>query len=146
MLTIGSAAPEFSAFDQSGQKHDLVDYQGRWLLLYFYPKDDTPGCTTEACTLRDSFSEFKKSGAAILGVSGDSVVSHAKFAAKYNLSFPLLADTNKTIAHAYQATGLLKRISYLIDPQGKIARAYSSVRPAEHAVEVLNDLASLNKN
>lgn len=142
MLKIGEKAPEFTALDQNGEAHKLVDYKGSWLLLYFYPRDNTPGCTTEACSLRDNFSEFKKIDAVILGVSTDSVKSHAKFASKYKLPFTILADEDKKITRAYGAHGLVRRISYLIDPQGLIAETYGHVKPKEHAAEVLKDLSA----
>jgi peroxiredoxin Q/BCP len=140
MLNIGTKAPEFTTSDQNNQVHNLADYLGRWVLLYFYPKDDTPGCTAEACSLRDKYADFSNIKAVVLGVSGDSVKSHEKFAVKYSLPFPLLADEDKKIIKAYQANGLFRRVSYLIDPMGNIARAYDKVKPAEHAAEVLNDL------
>jgi thioredoxin-dependent peroxiredoxin len=143
MLAIGSKAPGFSAPDQDGKIHKLSDYKGRWLLLYFYPKDNTPGCTTEACTIRDSYADFQKIGAAVLGVSKDSVKSHTGFAGKYNLPFPILSDGEKTIIKAYGADGLFARISYLIDPNGIVAKAYEKVKPAEHAAEAINDLREL---
>ncbi len=150
MLEVGQKAPAFSGRDQDNKKHALKDYAGQWLLLYFYPKDDTPGCTTEACGLRDSWSALKKANAAVLGVSKDSVASHQKFADKYKLPFPLLADEDKTILEKYgvwqkktlfgkTAFGI-KRMSYLIDRQGKIAKIYKSVKPAEHAGQVLGDV------
>lgn len=141
MLTIGIKAPEFSAPDQDGKIHQLSDYNGRWLLLYFYPKDNTPGCTTEACTFRDSFGEFKKINAAVVGVSKDSVQSHAGFAAKYSLPFTIVADSEKKIIEAYEVES---RVSYLIDPKGVIAKAYTKVKPAEHAAEVIKDIRELS--
>lgn len=138
-------APAFEAPDQTGKKHTLTDYSGHWVLLYFYPKDDTPGCTTEACTLRDNYSQFKDAGVVILGVSADSVASHGKFVDKFQLPFMLLADSDKKIIKAYEAGGLFKRISYLINPAGEIAKAYEKVKPAEHAAEVLNDLKEYAK-
>lgn len=140
MLNIGIKAPEFTASDQNNQIHNLADYLGRWVLPYFYPKDDTPGCTAEACSLRDKYAEFNNLKAVVLGISGDSVKSHEKFAVKYSLPFPLLADEDKKIIKAYQADGLFRRVSYLIDPMGNIAKAYDKVKPTEHADEVLNDL------
>jgi peroxiredoxin Q/BCP len=142
MLKEGITAPAISAPDQSGRIRQLSDYQGRWILLYFYPKDDTPGCTTEACALRDNYAEFRKINAVILGVSADSAASHEKFAKKFDLPFPLLADENKKILKDYGVDGLVRRISYLIGPDGKITKAYPKVKPAEHAAEVLRDLAS----
>jgi peroxiredoxin Q/BCP len=152
-LKEGSKAPAFKLPDQSGKEHSLKDYAGKWLLIYFYPKDDTPGCTTEACTIRDNFSDFKKSKIAVLGVSIDAVKSHEKFAKKYNLPFPLLADTDKKMVEAYGVWGKKKfmgreymgtrRMSFLIDPAGKIAKIYEQVKPKEHAGEVLADQKKL---
>jgi len=147
MLTVGSIAPAFAAPDQEGKTHDLSDYAGKWVLLYFYPKDFTSGCTTEACTLRDNYEGFKKIDAVVLGVSTDSVESHAGFSKEHALPFTLLSDTEKKIVRAYEANGIMtKRISYLIDPEGKIAKAYESVKPAEHAAEVLHDLTGLKRS
>lgn len=140
MLKIGTPAPNFQAFDQNNKFHQLANYKGQWLLLYFYPRDNTPGCTVEACTIRDSYADFKKLKAAVLGVSTNSVTSHEKFATKFSLPFPLLADIDKKIIKDYEASGLFKRISYLISPDGKIAKAYEKVKPQEHAAEVLKDL------
>ncbi|MEK7649387.1 MAG: thioredoxin-dependent thiol peroxidase [Patescibacteria group bacterium] len=152
-LKEGSKAPAFNLPDQSGTNHSLKDYVGKWLLIYFYPKDDTPGCTTEACTIRDSFTDFKKSKIAILGVSTDSITSHEKFARKYQLPFPLLADTDKKMVEAYGVWGEKKfmgrtymgtrRMSFLINPEGKIAKMYSEVKPKEHADQVLADQKSI---
>ena len=152
-LKAGTKAPTFTLPDQAGKSHSLTDYRGKWLLLYFYPKDNTPGCTKEACALRDSFPAFGKLDAVVFGVSADSVKSHAKFAEKYDLPFTLLADESKDTIKAYDAWGPkkfmgkeflgVKRISYLIDPEGTIAKAYSKVKPAEHAEEVLEDLKAV---
>ncbi|HNT30205.1 MAG TPA: thioredoxin-dependent thiol peroxidase [bacterium] len=154
-LAIGAQAPAFELPDQKGVEHRLDDYRGKWVLLYFYPKDSTPGCTTEACTLRDSYGGFQKLDAIVLGVSTDSVASHAKFAAEHALPFSLLADTDKRVVKAYDVWGPktfmgkeflgTKRISYLIDPQGRIAKVYASVKPADHADEVLKDMQELQK-
>ncbi len=151
MPKVGEPAPEFSLTDQTGKTHRLSDYRGRWVLLYFYPKDDTPGCTTEACSLRDHRSEFFKANAVIFGVSADSVESHRKFAQKFKLPFPLLADPEKSVIRSYGAWGKkqfmgkeyegILRNSFLIDPKGKIAQVYEKVKPAEHAAGVLTDLA-----
>jgi thioredoxin-dependent peroxiredoxin len=151
--SLGSKAPNFQLPDQAGQLHQLRDYQGKWLLLYFYPKDNTPGCTTEACELRDVWAEFAKYDAAVLGVSADSAESHAKFANKFNLPFPLLSDEGKATIKAYGVLAEksmfgkkflgIKRSSFLIDSQGKIAKIYENVKPATHAKEVLADLARL---
>lgn len=145
MLKISDQAPDFKAFDQNNQEHTLENYKGQWLLLYFYPKDDTPGCTKEACVIRDSHEDFKKIKAQVIGVSTDSINSHVKFANKYSLSFPLLSDVSKKISKDYEANGLFRRKSYLINPEGKIAKIYTKVKPALHADEVINDLIELQK-
>lgn len=152
-LTVGQAAPEFTLLDQAGTPHTLSAYRGQWVLIYCYPKDDTPGCTTEACGLRDRFAQFTKIKAVVLGVSADSVKSHQKFADKFGLPFPLLADDQKTLVQAYGAWGEksfmgktymgISRMSFLIDPKGTIAKVYSKVTPAAHPDEVLQDLAAL---
>ena len=149
----GNPAPTFSLPDQSGKIHKLSDYKGKYVLLYFYPKDDTPGCTTEACTIRDAWSKFKKAKLVVLGVSVDSVKSHDKFVKKYDLPFTLLADEDKKVVHAYNVWGPktfmgklyqgTARSSFLIDPKGKIAKIYEKVKPDKHAEEVLKDLAAL---
>lgn len=152
-LKIGDTAPEFSLSDQNGKAHSLKDCRGKWVLLYFYPKDDTPGCTKEACMLRDNFSVFKKMDAVVFGVSVDSVKSHAKFVEKYTLPFTLLSDEEKEVVTAYGVWGKKKfmgkeytgtlRTSFLIDPKGKIVKIYEDVKPAVHAEEVLRDLKEL---
>lgn len=149
-LKIGDKAPAFSLPDQDGTTHSLKDYKGKWVLLYFYPKDNTPGCTVEACTIRDTYGDFENMGTVVLGVSTDSVASHGKFAEKYDLPFPLLADEQKELVKAYGVWGKKKflgreymgtnRMSFLIDPTGKIAKVYESVKPPKHAKEVLEDL------
>ncbi len=149
-LSIGDKAPDFSLSDQHGVLHTLQEAKGSWVLLYFYPKDDTPGCTKEACALRDSFPAFKKLNARVFGVSIDSVKKHEKFAQKYELPFTLLADEEKTLVQAYgvwakkkfmgrEYMGIL-RMSFLIDPKGNIAKIYENVKPETHAEEVLKDL------
>ncbi len=153
---VGIRAPAFTAFDQDGVKRTLSHYKGKWVLLYFYPKDDTPGCTKEACMLRDGFPLFEKIDAVILGVSVDSVKSHQKFIQKYNLPFTLLADESKEIVTAYGVWGKKKfmgreyvgtfRKSFLIDPKGRIAKVYDDVKPAIHADEVLADLKTYQRN
>ena len=154
-LQAGDKAPEFSLPDQDGKSHSLADYAGQWVLLYFYPKDDTPGCTTVACSLRDNFPAFGKLKAVVLGVSTDAVKKHKKFADKYKLPFTLLADEEKTLVNAYGVWGKKKfmgreymgtnRMSFLISPEGKIAKIYEKVKPKEHAAEVLSDLNLMKK-
>ncbi len=135
--------------------HTLKDYAGKWVVLYFYPKDDTPGCTVEACQFRDNFPKFKRSKAVVLGVSVDAVKKHAKFVTKYELPFTLLADEEKKVVELYgvwakkkfmgrEYMGIL-RTSFLINPEGKIAKVYEDVKPAEHALEVLLDIKELSK-
>jgi len=146
----GTIAPDFTLPDQSGRSHTLSSYQGKWVLLYFYPKDDTPGCTKEACAIRDADPDLSSFGAVVLGVSADSVSSHKKFAEKYHLMFPLLADENKEVVNAYGVWGAKKfmgreyegimRTSFLINPEGVIAKVYEGVKPETHATEVLADL------
>jgi peroxiredoxin Q/BCP len=143
-------APEFTLPDQDGVEHALSSYRGKWVLLYFYPKDDTPGCTIEACTIRDQFKDFQKIDAVVLGVSTDSVKSHKKFAIAYELPFTLLADEHKEVVGSYGVFGEKKmmgrtymgthRTSFLINPEGKIAKVYEKVKPELHAAEVLADL------
>lgn len=155
MPTLQSPAPVFTLRDQNGIEHSLSDYRGKWVLIYFYPKDDTPGCTKEACMLRDAFPSFEKLDAVILGISADSEKSHKKFEEKYQLPFTLLSDTEKTVVKDYgvwapkkfmgrEFLGIL-RTSFLIDPEGKVAKIYENVKPAEHADEVLADLKSLQQ-
>ncbi len=146
MLKIGIQAPDFSAPDQAGKMQHLSDYVGKWVLLYFYPKDFTSGCTTEACSIRDNYEGFKKIDAVVLGVSTDSVESHTDFSDEYSLPFTIISDPEKKIVDAYGANGIMtRRVSYLIDPEGKIAKAYDKVKPEAHSAEVLKDLAELKK-
>ncbi|HUD19256.1 MAG TPA: thioredoxin-dependent thiol peroxidase [Patescibacteria group bacterium] len=143
-------ASDFSLPDQDGVTHTLAQYKGKWVILYFYPKDDTPGCTKEACNFRDSIAEYQKLGAIILGVSRDSVSSHKKFADKYHLNFPLLSDESTKMIQAYEAWGEKKfmgktftgvlRTTYLINPAGEIQKVYKDVNPLVHAGEILADL------
>jgi peroxiredoxin Q/BCP len=135
-------AEDFSLADQNNTSHTLKQYRGSWVVLYFYPKDDTPGCTIEACQFRDSLAELQKLGVIILGVSKDSVASHKKFAEKYHLNFPILSDELKETIKAYTAWGLLGtlRKSYLIDPKGEIKKVYENVNPTIHAGEIIRDL------
>jgi thioredoxin-dependent peroxiredoxin len=146
---VGDAAPALRLQDQNGQWVSLDQYQGKWVALYFYPKADTPGCTKEACEFRDNIFAFEAVGATIVGVSIDAVGAQKKFADKYSLPFPLLADTEGSAATAYGVLNnimgmkLAKRQSFLIGPDGKIARHYASVDPKQHSAEVLADLKQL---
>ncbi len=144
----GKAAPAFKLKDQDGNVVSLADFKGKQnVVLYFYPKDDTPGCTKEACAFRDGFADFKKRGAVILGVSPDPVKSHDKFVKKFELPFPLLADTDKKIVEAYGVWGEkvfmgrkylgTHRVTFLIGPDGKIKKIWPTVKPEEHAAEVI---------
>ncbi len=147
--TMGSVAPEFTLPDQNGRMVRLADFRGKWVVLYFYPKDDTPGCTEEACSFRDDIAKLNVLGAQILGVSLDDSASHAAFAKKHNLPFPLLADTDAKTAERYGAvtnlwvTRFAKRYTFLIDPQGRIAKSYLKVDTARHSAEIINDLQRL---
>jgi peroxiredoxin Q/BCP len=146
----GQKAPTFSLLDQNGETRTLRDYKGTWVLLYCYPKDDTPGCTKEACGIRDRFPDFKKLKLTVLGISPDSVTRHKKFAEKYKLPFSLLADETKETLKAYDAWGKktfmgreyegVLRTSFLISPQQTIKKIYEKVKPETHAEEVLNDI------
>jgi thioredoxin-dependent peroxiredoxin len=147
---VGNPAPAFRLQDQAGAWHELKDYRGKWLVLYFYPKDDTPGCTTQACEFRDNIFAFNKLGAVILGISVDDVASHKAFAEQHSLPFTLLADSSKDTAKRYgvlrSALGLMEiasRETFIIDPQGRIAKHYPSVDPKGHSQTVLTDLAAL---
>ncbi len=143
----GAAAPEFALPDATGTEHRLRDYRGRWVVLYFYPADDTPGCTTEACQFRDLHAEIAATGAVVLGVSPDDPTSHARFRDKYGLPFPLLADVEHRVAEQYGVWQLktsygrsqmgVVRSTFLIDPDGRIARVWPKVKADGHAAEVL---------
>jgi peroxiredoxin Q/BCP len=147
MLKEGSTAPAFKSTDADGKTVKLADFRGQKVVLYFYPKDDTPGCTKEACSFRDAFADFKKRGIKVLGVSLDNEASHQKFAKKYKLPFPVQADTDRSISAAYGTYGQKKfigrtymgvhRMTFLIDEKGKIKRIFEKVKPEEHAREVL---------
>src|SRR3990170_6173954 len=147
-------AIDFNLPDQEGRLHSLSDYKGSWLVLYFYPKDFTPGCTKEACSFRDASREFSQRGVKIVGISKDSVASHKKFAEKYKLKFPLLSDTEHEVIEAYGAWGKKKfmgreyygiiRNTVIINPKGKIVKEYKNVNPLVHSSEILKDLAGLS--
>jgi len=148
-ITVGEAAPSFRLQDQKGAWHSLEQYSGKWIVLYFYPKDDTPGCTKEACAFRDNIFAFEKLNAIVLGVSLDNVESHAEFAEKYSLPFSILADSEKQAASAYGVVmkigpmELASRQSFLIDPEGNIVKHYAKVNAEKHSEEVLVDLGEL---
>jgi thioredoxin-dependent peroxiredoxin len=147
MIKEGNAAPDFTATNTNGETIRLKDLRGKKVVLYFYPKDDTPGCTKEACSFRDSFAQFRKQGIEVIGVSTDSEASHKKFTTKYKLPFTLLADTDHSIADAYGVYGEkkfmgrtymgVKRMTFLIDEKGKVRKVFEKVKPEEHAREVL---------
>ena len=151
MLKEGTTAPAFKTTDENGDTVSLKDLRGQKVVLYFYPKDDTPGCTKEACSFRDGFAKFKKQGINVLGVSPDSEASHKKFVTKYKLPFTLLADTDRSIAEAYGVWGEKKfmgrkymgvhRTTFLIDEKGKIKKIFEKVKPEDHAREVLEAFA-----
>ena len=146
-LKEGDKAPDFAVPDAEGKMVRLKDLRGKKVVLYFYPKDDTPGCTKEACSFRDSFATFKRRGIEVLGVSLDNERSHQKFAQKYSLPFRLLADTDRAVSEAYGTYGEKKfmgrtymgnnRMTFLIDKEGKIKKIFSKVKPEDHAEEVL---------
>ncbi|MDJ0750923.1 MAG: peroxiredoxin [Woeseiaceae bacterium] len=148
-LREGGEAPEFELSDQHGQLHSLEDYRDRWVVLYFYPKNNTPGCTTEACEFRDNIFAFRDLNAQILGVSLDDVGSHKAFAEEYGLPFPLLSDADGTTASAYGVKTRMfgmtvaKRQTFIIGPDGTIAKHYENVDPDTHSTQVLADLAAL---
>lgn len=145
----GQAAPDFKLQDQKGDWHTLAQYRGQWVVLYFYPKDFTPGCTTEVCTFRDDVLKLRKAGAQVLGVSLDDVKSHAEFAEKYHVPFPLLSDNKQVAAKTYGVLtshlgmAYARRETFLINPQGIIAKHYTDVDPKENSAQVLADLAKL---
>jgi thioredoxin-dependent peroxiredoxin len=141
-LKVGDIAPGFTLPDAGGKMHSISDYKGKTVALYFYPKDDTPGCTAEACNLRDNFTELTDKGIVVLGVSFDSAESHKSFSEKHKLPFTLLADTDKKVADLYGAKGMLmaKRMTFLIGPDGKIIHVFDKVDTGNHAAEILRAL------
>ncbi|MFA9460988.1 peroxiredoxin [Thiohalorhabdus sp. Cl-TMA] len=150
-LKVGQTAPDFSLRDQENRVQRLADYRGQWVVLYFYPKDDTPGCTTEACNFRDDIHLLHRLNAQVLGVSIDSTESHEEFAEKYHLPFPLLADREGNVSAQYGARFSLgpvqfsKRHTFLIDPDGRIARIYREVKPKQHSSRVIDALEALRE-
>lgn len=154
MLQQGQVAPDFALVDQDGQVRRLSEHRGSWVVLYFYPKDDTPGCTKEACAFRDAMPDFEGIDAVVFGVSADDRDSHREFAEKYELNFPLLVDDDRKVIDTYRAygekvvgeqvrEGILRR-TYLIDPSGKIARTWEVDDPENHAVEVMEAVRQAN--
>jgi peroxiredoxin Q/BCP len=151
MLKAGNTAPTFKTTDADGQPVNLKDFRGQKVVLYFYPKDDTPGCTKEACSFRDAFGDYKKAGIKVLGISPDKEASHKKFANKFNLPFTLLTDPDHAIAEKYESYGEKKfmgrtymgvhRKTFLIDEKGKLKRIFEKVKPEDHAQEVLEAFA-----
>jgi thioredoxin-dependent peroxiredoxin len=149
-LTIGDRAPDFSVPNEQGETVALKDFKGKWVVLYFYPKDNTPGCNKEACAFRDNFDDFTGKNAVILGVSLNSAKDHTKFIEKFGLPFSLLVDEDTKLSTAYESYGLKKfmgkeymgitRNTFLIDPDGKIAQIYLKVKPETHPLAVLNDI------
>jgi len=147
-------APKFILLDQDGQEHKLSDYLGKMIILYFYPKDDTPGCTTEACNFRDDYSQYEQTEAVILGVSPDSVKSHKKFKEKYQIPFTLLSDPDHKVCEAYGVWGRKKfmgreydgvfRTTFLIDKAGVIQHVFEGVKPSEHSAEVLEQIKKIS--
>ena len=148
-IKVGSKAPDFTLSDQNSIQHQLSDYEGSWVILYFYPKDDTPGCTTQACDFRDAVKRIIASKSNVFGVSLDSVESHKRFADKNNLPFSLLSDESGEVSEAYDSLNNFmsfksaKRNTFIIDPDGKVAKIYLSVKPSSHSQMVLNDLNQL---
>ena len=148
---VGESAPAFRLQDQNGHWRTPADFHGHWLVLYFYPKDFTPGCTTEVCTFRDDIAKLRKAGAEVVGVSLDDVKSHAEFAEKYRVPFPLLADSDRSVATRYgvltsrMGVHYAKRTTFLIDPAGRIAKVYADVDPKANSSQVLTDLATMKK-
>jgi peroxiredoxin Q/BCP len=152
-ISAGKQAPDFTLADEDGQNHSLSDYRGKPVVLYFYPKDDTPGCTKEACGFRDDYSAYEEAGVKVLGVSPDSPKSHTKFINKYDLPFTLLADTDRQVIKLYEVWGLKKnfgreyegvlRTTFLIDGEGNIAKVLENVRAADHSTEILSAIEAL---
>lgn len=145
-------APDFSLNDDQGSTHTLAEYAGKWVVLYFYPKDDTPGCTVEACSLRDVRDDLAAMGAEIIGISGDEASSHEKFKAKHSLNFTLLSDPEKVVIAAYGAWGPkmfgkegIQRKTFIIDPKGQVVKVYGRVTPMGHGDAVIEDLKTLQR-
>ncbi len=152
MLSLNTTAPSFTLLDAYEKPHQLEDYQNSWLVIYFYPKDNTPGCTKEACALRDDYQKFIDLNTKVIGISMDDSRSHADFSTQQSLNFTLLSDPQGIVSQSYDALFKLgplkfsKRHSFIIDPMGKIAKIYRSVSPSTHSQELLADLCALQKN
>ena len=150
-INTGEPAPGFELADQYNNTHKLTDYRGQWLIIYFYPKDDTPGCTTEACNFRDDIFRIRNLNAEVVGISVDNTESHARFAEKHGLPFPLLSDGDANVAKSYGSlmslgpVKIAKRHSFIIDPEGMVARIYRNVNPRKHSEEIILDLDALQK-
>ena len=148
-IDVGTPAPGFELYDQQQQQHSLADYAGKWVVLYFYPRDDTPGCTIEACRFRDDYEQIKSLGAEIVGISLDSTVSHARFASNHNLPFPLLSDPGGNVAGLYGCLfslgplKLARRNTIIIDAKGNVAKIYREVDPRLHSEQIITDLQQL---
>lgn len=152
-LNSGDLAPDFTLSDGDGNSITLSELRGQWVVLYFYPRDNTPGCSKEACGFRDEYANYQAKGVAVFGISADTLSSHQKFTKKYSLPFPLLSDPDASVATAYDSYGLKKfmgkefmgvfRNTFLINPDGCIEKIYRKVKPEPHAAEILNDLAQL---
>jgi len=147
-LNIGDKAPDFTLVDQDSTEHTLSEYFGKKIVVYFYPKDDTPGCKKEACSIRDNYALFEENDIVVFGLSYDSPTSHKKFAEKYDLPFTLLSDVDKTVAKLYDSDGLFmaKRNSFLIDTDGKIFKIYKNVDVTSHTSNILDDFDVLGAN
>lgn len=153
MKQVPYAAPDFTLLDESGASHSLVDFAGQWLVLYFYPKDDTPGCTTEACSLRDARDDLAELGAQIVGVSKDEASAHEKFKEKHSLNFILLSDPEGVVIDAYGAWGKkqfgkegILRKTFIINPTGQVVKAYGRVTPVGHGEQIIAELKSLQSS
>jgi len=150
VLEKSEKAPLFELFDSEGELHKLSDFSGQTIVIYFYPRDDTPGCTKEACSFRDNYQIFKEAGIEVLGISPDTVKSHKKFSEKYQLPFTLLADPDHKVCEAYGVWGLKKmygreyegvyRTTYIVGPEGEIKRVFENVKPTDHSQEVLEEV------
>ncbi len=141
-LSVGTSAPAFTTHDTQGRSVSLSDFSGKTVVLYFYPKDDTSGCTKEACSFRDNYAAYQGKDLVVLGVSVDDQAAHQQFTQKFNLPFPLLVDTDLSITKAYDVDGggRAKRVTYVINPQGQISYVYTNVKTETHAIDILNDL------